>query len=198
MLSLNCCRLFKIYTSYISNCRLVKVINIPWFLVPHFYLLLLQSYKRLKLRAFKERLFRKTNGWQIRVVRINTFANVLMFILRELKDILAYFIPFRIIFLQCAHLMEKMRNLFLRSQCSNKMFSAKSKKEDAIHMGIIYMPFLLRNLLKNIYAMSSFMWCICAMSSFMWRIYAMSSFMWRNELFIILKWWLYLLLYFFI
>ena len=53
------------------------MINIPWFLVPHFYLLSVQSYKRLKLRAFKEWLFRKTNGRQIRVVRINTFVNVL-------------------------------------------------------------------------------------------------------------------------
>ena len=87
VLSLNCCRLFKIYTSYIIlKCRSVEMINIPWFLVPHFYLLSVQSYKRLKLRAFKEWLFRKTNGRQIRVVRINTFANVLMFILRGLKD----------------------------------------------------------------------------------------------------------------
>ena len=91
VLSLNCCCLFKIYTSYIiSKCRSVKMINIPWFLVPHFYLLSVQSYKRLKLRAFKEWLFRKTNGRQIRVVRINTFANVLMFIFPELKDILVY------------------------------------------------------------------------------------------------------------
>ena len=38
-------------------------------------------------------------------------------------------------------------------------FSAKSKKEDTIYMGIIYMSFLSRNLLcKNIYTMSSFMW----------------------------------------
>ena len=84
VLSLNCCRLFKIYTSYIiSKCRSVKMINIPWFWVLHFYLLSVQSYKRLKLRAFKEWLFCKTNGGQIRVVRI-------MFILRELKDILVY------------------------------------------------------------------------------------------------------------
>ena len=35
VLSLNCCRLFKIYRSYIiSKCRSVKIINIPWFLVP--------------------------------------------------------------------------------------------------------------------------------------------------------------------
>ena len=84
VLSLNCCCLFKIYTSYIiSKCRSVKMINIPWFWVLHFYLLSVQSYKRLKLRAFKEWLFCKTNGGQIRVVRI-------MFILRELKDILVY------------------------------------------------------------------------------------------------------------
>ena len=91
VLPLSCCCLFKIYTSYIiSKRKSVKMINIPWFLVPHFYLLSVQSYKRLKLRAFKEWLFRKTNGRQIIVVRLNTFANVLMFILRELKDILVY------------------------------------------------------------------------------------------------------------
>ena len=91
VLSLNCCRLFKIYTSYIiSKCRSVKMINIPWFLVPHFYLLSVQNYKRLKLRTFKEWLFCKTNGRQILVVRLNPFANVLMFVLRELKDILVY------------------------------------------------------------------------------------------------------------
>ena len=64
------------------------MINIPWFLVPHFYLLSVQSYKCLKLGAFKELLFRKTNGRQILVVRVNTFTNVLMFTLRELKDVL--------------------------------------------------------------------------------------------------------------
>ena len=97
-------------------------------------------------------------------------------------------IPFRIIFLQlrhekrctfwneflwCGHLIEKMQNLFLQSQCFNKIFSTKSKKEDTIYMGIIYMSFLSRNLL-----------CI--------NIYTMPSFMWGNELFSILKWWLYL------
>ena len=54
-----------------------------------------------------------------------------------------------------------------------KLFSAKSKIEDPIYMGIIYMSFLSRNLLcKNIYTMSSFMW--------------------SNELFSILKGWLFL------
>ena len=97
-------------------------------------------------------------------------------------------IPFRIIFLRlrhekrcilwnsflgCRYVMEKMRNLFLRFQYFKKMFSTKSKKEDTIYMGIIYMSFLSRNLLcKNIYTMSSFMW--------------------SNELFSILKRWLYL------
>ena len=42
--------------------------------------------------------------------------------------------------------MEKMRNLFLRSQCFNKGFLTKSKKKDTIFMGIIYTPFLMRNL----------------------------------------------------
>ena len=42
--------------------------------------------------------------------------------------------------------MEKMRNLFLRSQCFNKGFLTKSKKIDTIFMGIIYTPFLMRNL----------------------------------------------------
>ena len=55
--------------------------------------------------------------------------------------------------------MEKMPNLFLRSQCFNKFFSAKSKKEDPIYMRIIYMYFLRRYLLcKNICTMPSFMW----------------------------------------
>ena len=116
VLSLSCCCLFKIYTSYIiSKCKSVKMINIPWFLVPHFYLLSVQSYKRLKLRAFKEWLFRKTNGRQILVVRINTFVNVLTFIIRELKDYLftckkiafmsstEMIIPFPIIFLRLWH-----------------------------------------------------------------------------------------------
>ena len=89
VLSLNCCRLFKIYTSYIvSKCRSVKMIDIPWFWVPCFYLLSVQSYKRLKLGVFTEWLFCKTSGRQICVVRINTLTTVLMFILRELKDIL--------------------------------------------------------------------------------------------------------------
>ena len=75
--------------------------------------------------------------------------------------------------MQCRRLMEKMRNLFLRSQCFNKIFSIRSKKEDTIYMEIIYMSFLLTNLLcKNIYTMLSFKW--------------------SNELFSILKWWLYL------
>ena len=68
MLSLNCGHLFKIYASYIiSECRSVKIINIPWFLVPHFYLFPVQSYNPLKLRAFKEWLFCKTNEKQTRL-----------------------------------------------------------------------------------------------------------------------------------
>ena len=65
-----------------------------------------------------------------------------------------------------------MWNLFLWSQCFKKFFSTKSTKEDTIYMGIIYMTFLSRNLCKNIYTISSFMW--------------------SNELFSILKGWLYL------
>ena len=64
---------------------------------------------------------------------------------------------------------------FCDPECFNItiFFSTESKKEDTIYMGIIYMSFLSRNLLcKNIYTMSSFMW--------------------SNELFSILKWWLYL------
>ena len=58
-------------------------------------------------------------------------------------------------------------------RCRHLIFSAKSKKEDTIYMGIIFMSFLQRNLLcKNIYTMLSFMW--------------------SNELFSVLKWWLYL------
>ena len=74
--------------------------------------------------------------------------------------------------------MEKMRNLFLRSQCFNEIFSTKSKKEDTIYMAIIYMSFLSRNLLRK-------------------NIYTILSNMLSNELFSILKWWIYLL-YFFI
>ena len=75
--------------------------------------------------------------------------------------------------MRCGHLMEKMRKLFLWWQCFNKIFSTKSKKEGMIYMGIIYMSFLTRNLLcKNIYTMPLFMW--------------------GNELFNILKRWLYL------
>ena len=91
VLFLNCCRFFKIYTSYIiAKCRSVEMINIPWFWVPHFYLLSVQSYKRLKLWAFREWLLRKNNERQIRVVRINTFVNVLKFILCDLTDVLVY------------------------------------------------------------------------------------------------------------
>ena len=75
--------------------------------------------------------------------------------------------------IRCRH-TEKIRNLFLRSHCFNKIFLAKSKKEDMIYiyMVIIFMSFSLKNLIcKNIYTMSSFMW---------------------STLFSILKWWLYL------
>ena len=55
--------------------------------------------------------------------------------------------------------MEKMQNLFSRSQSFNNFFSTESKKEDTIYMGITYMSFLSRNLLcKNTYNMPSFMW----------------------------------------
>ena len=115
VLSLNCCRFFKIYTSYIvAKCRSVKLINIPWFLVRQFYLLSVQSYKRLKLRAFKEWLFRKTNGRQMRVVRINTFANVLMLIFRELKDIIVY-LEKKIVFMNSREMIISFR-IFLRSR----------------------------------------------------------------------------------
>ena len=80
--------------------------------------------------------------------------------------------------MRCRHLMEKMRNLFLRSQCFDEIFSTKSKKEDTIYMAIIYMSFLSRNLLRK-------------------NIYTILSNMLSNELFSILKWWIYLL-YFFI
>ena len=83
----------QICTSYIIwKCKSVKMINIPWFLVSHFYLLSVQSYKHLKLRAFKEWLFRKTTGRKILAVGLNTSSNTLMFILREQK----YSIPCKI------------------------------------------------------------------------------------------------------
>ena len=97
-------------------------------------------------------------------------------------------IPFCKIFLQLWHkkdvffginfcyvriLWKKCGIYFCCPNVFNNFFSTKSKGEDTIYMGIIYMPFLSRNLLcKNIYTMSSFMW--------------------SNELFSILKWWLYL------
>ena len=37
-----------------SKRKSVKMINIPCFLVPHFQLLSVQSYKRLKFGVFKE------------------------------------------------------------------------------------------------------------------------------------------------
>ena len=53
VLSLNCYRLFKIYTSYIiSKCRSGKMINTP-FLGPAF-IALVSPNKGLKLRAFKK------------------------------------------------------------------------------------------------------------------------------------------------
>ena len=136
--SLNCCRrLFKICTSYIiSKCRWIKI-NIPWFLVPYFYLLSVQSYKRLKLRAFKEWLFRKTNGRQIRIV--NTFGNVRSyFVSWKIYCLLVKKIVFMsrteivpIIFLRLWYEKRSILwNLFLRSQCFNKILSTKSKKED--------------------------------------------------------------------
>ena len=62
---------------------------------------------------------------------------------------------------------------FSWSQYFDNFFSTKSKLEDTIYMGIIYMSFLSRNL-------------------FCKNIYTMSLFMWSNELFSKLKWWLYL------
>ena len=52
--------------------------------------------------------------------------------------------------------MEKIWNLFLRSQCFNKTFLTKSKT-NTIYMRIIYTSFLSRNLLcKDVHSMSSF------------------------------------------
>ena len=47
----------------------------------------LQASKVEGVYSAEPLLFCKTNGRQIHVVRINTYVNVLMFILRELKDI---------------------------------------------------------------------------------------------------------------
>ena len=185
VLSLSCCCLFKIYTSYvISKCKSVKVINSPWFLVPHFYLLSVQSYKRLKLRAFKAWLFCK-NQWKANLCRQNQYFRKRPYVHTSWAERYTcllkknrfykqhrndYSIPHifaieawkKMYFVELVfasrQLMEKMRNLILRSQCFNKIFSTKSKKEDTIHMGIIFMSFLSRNLLyKNIYTMPSFM-----------------------------------------
>ena len=59
--------------------------------------------------------------------------------------------------------MEKMRNLFLQSQCFNKIFSAKSKKEDATYMGIIYMLSY-----REIYFVKKFTFCrrLCGVINF--------------------------------
>ena len=87
-----------------------------------------------------------------------------------------YFIPHNIFAIEAWKEMYFVEFIFaMQASCGNfnKIFSTKSKKEDAIYMGIIYTPFLPRNLLcKNIYTMSSFIW--------------------SNELFSILEWWLYL------
>ena len=87
-----------------------------------------------------------------------------------------YFIPHNIFAIEAWKEMYFVEFIFaMQASCGNfnKIFSTKSKKEDAIYMGIIYTPFLPRNLLcKNIYTMSSFIR--------------------SNELFSILEWWLYL------
>ena len=87
------------------------------------------------------------------------------FILRELKDIL-FTCKKKIVFMSRTEIVPiflRMRhekrcflwNLFLRSQCFNKILSTKSKKEDIY--GINLMSFLSRNLFcKSIYTLPSF------------------------------------------
>ena len=71
-------------------------------------------------------------------------------------------IPFRLILrhekrcilwnlLRSRHLMEKNRIFFAILMFFPKVFSTKSKKEDTIYMGIIYMSFLTRNLFVKIF-----------------------------------------------
>ena len=70
-------------------------------------------------------------------------------------------------FLRCRH-MEKMRNLFFQSQCFNKIFSTKSKKEDKT-----YMSFLSRNLFcKNMW--SSELFCILKWWLYLYCIFLFS------------------------
>ena len=70
-------------------------------------------------------------------------------------------------------LWKKCRICFCDPNVLIKFFQPSLKKKERYNMGIINMCTLLRNLLcKNIYTMSLFMW--------------------SNELFSILKWWLYL------
>ena len=45
------------------------------------------------------------------------------------------------LFLRCRHLVQKMRNLLLQSQCFNKILSTNSKKEDTIYMRIICLSY---------------------------------------------------------
>ena len=70
-------------------------------------------------------------------------------------------------------LWKKCEIYFCDPNVLTRFFSTKSKKEDTIHMAIIYMSFLSRNLLRK-------------------NIYTILSIMLSNELFSILKWWIYL------
>ena len=124
---------------------------------PHFYLLSVQSYKGLKLRAFKEWLFRKTNWRQILVVRLTIsqtslcsyFVSWKIYLLTSKKiafmsstEMIIQFCIFlrlrhekkvfcEINFCDVGILWKKCEffSLFSRSQCFNRFFSTKSKKK---------------------------------------------------------------------
>ena len=70
--------------------------------------------------------------------------------------------------MRCRHLMEKMRNLVLQSQCFNQIFSTKSKKEDKTYVFLIEESTLWSNV------WSSELFCILK-----WWLYLYCIFLFR-------------------
>ena len=98
VLSLSCCCLSKIYTSYIiSKCKSVKIINIPWFLAPHFYLLSAQNQWKpnscRQTQYFRERPYVHVS-WKIYLFTSKKIA---------FMSSTEMIIPFRIIFSRLWH-----------------------------------------------------------------------------------------------
>ena len=143
LLSLTCCCLFKTYTSYIiSKCQSVNIINIPWFLVPHFHL----------LESVKEWFFRNTNGRQIRVVRINTFTNIVMFIFRELRIYL--FTCEKIAFMSSTETIIPFHITFLRLHHENNVFCGINFCDGGILWKKCWIYFRDPNVLANFFQSS--------------------------------------------